>query len=45
MIYKEVAIVMVDYENYRTDMEWENAIIKKVRSHTALFYWFFWVWM
>jgi len=43
-IYKELAIVMVDYENYRTDMEWENAIIKKVfpfqfiNSYFSLFY-------
>jgi hypothetical protein len=44
VIYKEIAICMVDYENYRTDMEWENAIIKKVfpfqfiNSYFSLFY-------
>jgi len=44
MIYKEIAVYMVDYENYRTDIEWENAIVKKVfpfqfiNSYFSLFY-------
>jgi hypothetical protein len=44
MIYKEIAVCMVDYENYRTDMEWENAIVQKVfpfqfiNSYFSLFY-------
>lgn len=44
VVYKEIAICMVDYENYRTDEEWENAIIAKVfifqfiNSYFSLFY-------
>ena len=44
MVYMEIAVCMVDYENYRTDMEWENAIVKKVfpfqfiNSYFTLFY-------
>lgn len=44
LIYLEVAVCMVDHENYRTDMEWENAIIMKVfpfqfiNSYFSLFY-------
>jgi len=44
MLYMEIAVCMVNYENYRTDMEWENAIVKKVfpfqfiNSYFTLFY-------
>lgn len=44
VIYKEIAICMVDYENYRTDEEWEDSIISKVflfqfiNSYFSLFY-------
>jgi hypothetical protein len=44
VIYKEIAICMVDYENYRTDTEWEDAIVNKVfafqfiNSYFSLFY-------
>jgi len=44
VVYKELAIIMVDYENHRTDDQWENAIINKVfgfqfiNSYFSLFY-------
>jgi len=44
VVYKEIAICMVNYENYRTDNEWEDAIVNKVflfqfiNSYFSLFY-------
>merc|ERR1711907_308372 len=44
VVYKEIAQVMVNLENHRTDEEWENAIINKVfifqfiNSYFSLFY-------
>jgi len=44
VVYKELAIIMVNYENHRTDEEWENAIVNKVfgfqfiNSYFTLFY-------
>merc|ERR1711959_499606 len=44
IVYKEVAQMMVNMENHRTDEEWENAIINKVfifqfiNSYFSLFY-------
>jgi anoctamin-10/anoctamin-7 len=44
VVYKEIAQIMVNLENHRTDNEWENAIINKVfifqfiNSYFSLFY-------
>merc|ERR1711908_147791 len=43
-VYCKIAVCMVDYENYRTDYEWENALVNRVflfqflNSYFALFY-------
>lgn len=43
-IYCKIAVCMVDYENHRTDFEWEDALIQRVfvfqfiNSYFALFY-------
>jgi len=43
-IYRKCAVLMVDFENYRTDQEWENALVRRVflfqfiNSYFTLFY-------
>lgn len=43
-LYCKVAVIMVDYENYRTDAEWESALVRRaflfqfINSYFLLFY-------
>merc|ERR1719399_2326925 len=43
-VYIKLAVILVNNENYRTDYEWENALVKRtfpfqfINSYFALFY-------